>query len=117
MSKPILCLDFDGVIHSYERGWQGGEIYGTVTPGFWEWANKAQELFKLVVYSSRSKDGAGKMRDWLVDQGWPDVIELEFANEKPPAYLTVDDRCVRFDGDWSKLDPSALLAFKPWNAT
>jgi hypothetical protein len=26
MTKPILCLDFDGVIHSYSSGWKGADV-------------------------------------------------------------------------------------------
>jgi hypothetical protein len=26
LSKPILCLDFDGTIHSYISGWQGADV-------------------------------------------------------------------------------------------
>ena len=129
MSKPILCIDFDGVIHSYEKGWQGGEIYGTVTPGFFEWATEASKRFKLVVYSSRSKeaDGRAAMWSWIKHQwgAWfhgavvrPDdavrYSDFEFAHEKPPAFLTIDDRAVTFKGDWSVLDPAALREFKPW---
>ena len=111
---PILCLDFDGVIHDYRLGWQGGEIYGDVTPGFWEWAIEAQKFFKLVVYSSRSKDGADQMRDWLTQKSWPDVVDIEFAHEKPPAFLTIDDRAIQFRGNWADLDPARLRKFRPW---
>jgi hypothetical protein len=127
MSKPILCLDFDGVIHSYERGWQDGTIYGSVTEGFWEWAEQAAKLFKLVIYSSRSKTEEGQLamglwlseqrREWRTAGGMheaTDPLEFEFAHEKPPAFLTIDDRAICFEGDWSKLDPEHLRAFRPW---
>lgn len=123
-SKPILCIDFDGVIHSYEKGWQKGEIYGTITPGFFVWAKEASKLFRLVIYSSRSKETTQlfKMQKWMKEQQrkynmecMADVdIEFLYAHEKPPAWLTIDDRAICFEGDWSKLDPEQLIKFKPW---
>jgi hypothetical protein len=126
--KPILCIDFDGVIHSYDRGWKGGEIYGSVVSGFFEWAEEASKRFTLVIYSSRSKtpEGIEAMIKWLLDQRaevqgasipLEPTFQFEFAAEKPPAFLTIDDRAICFDGDWSKLDPETLRAFKPWNVT
>jgi hypothetical protein len=127
--KPTLCVDFDGVIHFYERGWQGGLIYGIVTPGFFEWAQRAQDHFKLVIYSSRSKDREMliAMHDWIVEQSlvWVEmqehgstlsVADFEFACEKPAAWLTIDDRAICFQGDWCALELSTdrMLAFKPW---
>ena len=125
--KPILCIDFDGVIHRYGKGWQNGAIYDDVTEGFFEWAEKAAKLFKLVIYSSRSKDDDGvvAMGLWMTEQrrkwrkagGKSDdgIVEFEFAHEKPPAFLTIDDRCTQFNGSWVELDPEELIAFKPWN--
>jgi hypothetical protein len=124
--KPILCLDFDGVIHRYGKGWQNGVIYDDVVPGFFEWAEKAAEHFHLVIYSSRSKDDGGVLamsgwlgeqrRKWRASGGKPETtnpLEFEFAHEKPPAFLTIDDRAIRFDGTWP--DVETLRAFKPWN--
>lgn len=126
--KPTICIDFDGVIHSYDRGWQNGVIYGEVVPGFFEWIERVRDQFKLVIYSSRSKDEElrNKMAVWLVKryEAWrtphekDEAATFEFAHEKPAAWLTIDDRAIRFTGDWStpELSAEAMRAFKPWNA-
>lgn len=126
--KPTICIDFDGVIHSYEHGWRNGEIYGTVTPGFFEWAARMFPHFELVIYSSRSKDVdmrikmyrwlKDKWHEWAVLHQAPDVImysDFIFAHEKPSAFMTIDDRCICFDGDWSKITAERIFNFKPWN--
>lgn len=129
--KPTICIDFDGVIHSYEKGWQDGVIYGTVVPGFFEWVERVRDRFKLVIYSSRSKDDGGviamgvwlheQRNRWISDGGKRDpveTLEIEFAHEKPAAWLTIDDRAVCFRGDWTapELAPDAMRSFKPWNS-
>ena len=114
---PILCVDFDGVIHSYEKGWQGGRLYGTVTDGFFQWLDQATNHFRVVVYSSRSADEemVEEMKLWLARQNGGIVpYGLEFASSKPPAFLTIDDRALTFKGDWGEFDPLKLRDFKPW---
>ena len=38
MNAPILCLDFDGVIHSFKSGWKGaGKIPDPPVEGAIEW--------------------------------------------------------------------------------
>ena len=132
--KPILCLDFDGVIHDYKEGWKEGQIYGHTTPGFWEWALAAKDYFELHIFSSRSgkqyNDMYGWMRTeygiWIKDSfETPEQIKnspsweqfgFVFDRQKPPAFITIDDRAITFQGDWSQLNPEVLRGFKPWNA-
>lgn len=130
--EPTICIDFDGVIHSCERGWQNGVIYGEVVHGFFEWVERVRHSFKLVIYSSRSKTDEGvatmalwlhsKRNDWIRSGGLRDPVEpltFEFAHEKPAAWLTIDDRAICFKGDWC--DPAfsadAMRAFRPWNVS
>lgn len=129
--KLTICVDFDGVIHSYERGWQDGKIYGTVVPGFFEWAKVVNQHFDVVIYSSRSSTAQGlrDMQVWLNEQhkSWwvrthgedrrDNFMPFRFSDKKPPAWLTIDDRAICFDGNWSapELSLDALRSFKPWN--
>jgi hypothetical protein len=118
--KPILCLDFDGCIHSYASGWQGvGFIPDPPVPGVFEWLEDALIHFEVHIYSSRSTEKRGReaMYDYIEKHAGQSMAEqLYFSKEKPRAWLTIDDRCICFNGDWSlpSLDPKKLLEFKPW---
>jgi hypothetical protein len=118
MGKLILLVDFDGVIHGYDSGWKGADIVpDPPVPEAIDWLDKASEFWDVYIYSSRSKDHKGieAMKNWLQYWGNGVVEKVTFCHEKPAAFLTIDDRAICFDGDWSKLDPQELLSFKPWN--
>ncbi len=128
MPKPILCVDFDGVIHSYTSGWKGAcQIPDPPVKGALPWLWKASEWWDVQIYSSRTKEPGAieAMRVWLFRHanlafGDDDAAErflscITFPEQKPPAVLTIDDRAITFEGEWSELDPCALLDFKPWN--
>lgn len=128
VSKLILCVDFDGVIHSYVSGWKGADVVSDPpVPGALRWLLKATEFFDVQIYSSRSSQpgGVAAMREWLLNfaiHEWGDkdfadqfMASIAFPAQKPAAFLTIDDRAVCFEGNWSEIDPSNLLNFKPWN--
>lgn len=126
MSKPILCLDFDGVIHSYTSGWKGARnIPDPPTKGAIEFIHAALcGGWDVVIHSSRARHwgGISAMRAWLKKHAgalwWeaPGSLGLEdvrFARWKPSAQITIDDRAITFDGTWPAF--SDLRSFKPWN--
>jgi len=159
--KPLICLDFDGVLHSYTSGWQGsGVVTDGPVPGAVDWllGCLSHNNVQLAVYSSRSGSLRGRramksaIRRWGAahfnaegyesHQTWDRNFEMWLAAGyhpgmdmpaveadeagrwlvrslgwpwfKPPALVTIDDRAVRFEGDWSAMDVDELLAMKPW---
>ena|SRR5215469_6150976 len=117
--KPILCLDFDGCIHSYTSGWKGvDKIPDPPVPGAFEWMTRAAEVFEIHIYSSRSSSPAGRraMFQYIYSRDRVLAHLVVFADEKPRAFITIDDRCVQFNGNWSdaQFQPQKLLAFVPY---
>lgn len=123
--KPILCLDFDGVIHSYTSKWRGArDIPDPPVHGAMEFIATAQRYFTIAIYSSRTKDAkwemqkylAFHMRKWceLSHENAEEILsQIQWPLQKPAAFLTLDDRAMTFTGEWP--DPYVLLKFKPWN--
>ncbi|KKL44640.1 hypothetical protein LCGC14_2363660 [marine sediment metagenome] len=125
--KRIICVDFDGVIHSYTSGWQGiANIPDPLVPGALEWLRRYTFIYDRIkndegdlavqIYSARSRKRKGRqaMRKWLKTHGLEDIYlrELKFPSKKPAAFLTIDDRAICFTGTF----PTAreMLDFKPW---
>ncbi len=113
-----IAIDFDGVIHRYSKGWKDGSIYdqpidnafksikNLMEQGYYvfihstrdphqiqQWMNERQDYFKVQTISSSELDH-GKF--WNKN----DVVGV--TQFKLPADLYVDDRALKFDGDWSK---------------
>ncbi len=115
MGKPILCLDFDGVIHSYTSGWRGADIIpDEPVPGAFDFIIRASSYFSIVIFSRRShqKGGIGAMRRWFKEHGGP-LLLVYFTHDKPAAMVTIDDRAFAFTGIFP--DAKELLSFRPWN--
>lgn len=136
--NPIICVDFDGVIHSYSSGWQGADVIpdppviDIVTgKSAIDWLlehlpvpdalGMSGEYVgpEVCIYSSRSKQSGGiaAMKAWLIKWGvdewyFRDDI-LKFPTQKPAAFLTIDDRAICFTGNFPSTEE--MMAFKPWN--
>lgn len=123
--KPILCLDFDGVIHSYSSGWKGADVIpDPPVDGAIAFMLGALRHFDVAIYSSRSGQAGGldAMKRWLHEhagQAWyetpdgPGLESIRFPVSKPAAMVSIDDRALTFDGTWPAIQ--TLKEFKPWN--
>lgn len=106
--KPILCLDFDGVIHSYTSGWKGARnIPDAPVPGALQFIVEALDHFEVHIFSSRSNYifGRAAMKAWLrkhlialseeddsnLPDWWLDVIRDRFLETYEPYRMVSRD--------------------------
>ena len=126
-----ICLDFDGVLHSYESGWIRADVipdppvdgaiktlYGYLEAGL-----------SIAILSVRSAlpGGIQAMREWLgkhdreyryqnrVRHSVPHLNDVIFMpDHKPGAKVYIDDRGCRFEGVFPTPDELRAL-YTPWN--
>lgn len=123
-----ICLDFDGVLHSYTSGWGGAaQIPDPPVDGAFEALRgylAHNPPLVLAIYSARSSqaDGIQSMYSWIdhhdaairrPDQE-PLVDSLLFPYHKPAAKVYLDDRGVRFNGKFPSAD-ELIRSFRVWN--
>lgn len=116
MSKNTICLDFDGVVHSYTTKWQGAEIIpDPPVPGAFKFITDAIDAgFSVAIFSTRSKtvEGRNALLQWFINNGFPGAHWLSFPEAKPPAIVYIDDRAFLFSGIFPPIE--SIKTFKTW---
>jgi hypothetical protein len=100
-----LCIDFDGVIHSYHLGFHDGTIYGHPIEGSLEAVRELSKKYRIVIFTAKAKpdrplingkSGKELVWDWLRKYAIDDCV-AEVTSEKPRGFLYIDDNGYRFE--------------------
>ena len=103
-----LAIDFDGVIHNFDKGYHDGTCYGDPIPGSLEALKELSKTYKIIIFTAKAKSnrplvngktGIELVSEWLKKYGVLDCVS-EITSEKPRAILYVDDNGYRFE-NWN----------------
>lgn len=139
--RPVIAVDFDGVLHDYSFDRDGlriGSVTGPQIYGAMDWLTKLyiDDQVDVAIHSFRSRSLFGQlaMRRWMLNR----LIETlpahfndprgKFMGDplyegvyswirwpwfKPYASVYLDDKAWCFKGTWPEVE--ALTKFKAWN--
>ncbi len=106
-----LAIDFDGVIHNFNRGWHDGTCYGDPIEGALEAIKSLSEKYNIIIFSAKvrpdrplvnGKTGYELVEEWLEQYGVRQYVD-EITYEKPRAEYYIDDKAIKFDSNWDKI--------------
>lgn len=95
--KKTLLIDLDGVLNLYAGNYDK-DIIPPLKEGAYEFLQDLADDFKIVIFTSRNIFLTSK---WVIENGIDDFI-ADITNVKIPSYLIIDDRCINFEGNYTK---------------
>lgn len=133
VKRYAIAIDFDGVIHQYDKGYQDGTLYGDPKLGAFDAIKQLLEKYNVFILSTRTP---GHIAAWLLKHDAPfefDIIPdidetpeiasypfydrqgvVGITQRKLAAIRYVDDRAVEFDArngdEWSFILPELMKA-------
>jgi hypothetical protein len=103
-----IAIDFDGVIHNFDKGYYDGTCYGDPILGSLEAVRELSKKYKIIIFTAKAKPnrplvngktGTQLVGEWLDKHGILDCVS-EITSEKPRAFLYIDDNGYRFE-NWN----------------
>ena len=100
MTKQMtLVIDIDGTLLEYDR--YEPFVYGQPKPGAIEFL-RAQKAagHKIILHTARSREEQFALINHLAAVGIAELTD-GFQADKPIGHVYIDDRAIRFGGDWA----------------
>lgn len=91
----VICIDFDRTIHDMDHPVPGHKMGEPIPQALAAVDALVTIGHRVIVLTSQVNHGY--IRKWLQFYGFP---PLEVTNVKPVADVYIDDRAVRFEGNW-----------------
>ena len=107
MKKTIL-IDLDGVLNEYKGNYDENCI-PKIRDGAYKFIKLLSQKFEVKIFTTRNTNVVQK---WIEKSNITEFIS-SVTNIKEPAYLIIDDRCLKFDGDYTKTF-NEIENFKVW---
>lgn len=114
MERKIIAVDLDGTITEYD-GWQGEKHIGEPIDGCVEVLKKLKKSHVIIIHTCRNNleyvkkylDKHQIPYDYINENPYqPDSA----GNDKIFAHHYIDDRAVKFDGDWKEVEDKIMEA-------
>jgi hypothetical protein len=126
-----ICVDFDGVLHSFTSGFTGEIPFDPPTPGAVEFVRWLVEReWEIVIFSARARTEKGQqgILNWWCHFGFSPILSTGYASPifltaiKCDADLYLDDRGWRFTGNFEEVisllvlnDATGGKWLRPWH--
>jgi hypothetical protein len=106
-----IAIDFDGVIHNFDKGWYDGTCYGEPIEGSLEAIKKISEKWNIIIFTAKARPDRplvnGKTGIELVEEWLEKYDVLKYIDEvtyfKPRAEYYIDDKGISFKNNWKEI--------------
>ena len=106
-----IAVDFDGVIHTFDKGWHDGTCYGKPLDGALDAIKRLSKFFNVIIFSAKvrpdrplvdGKTGYELVDEWLIKHDIRKYV-TEITHEKPRAKFYIDDKAIEFKNNWEEI--------------
>jgi hypothetical protein len=113
-ASHAVGIDFDQTLVAHDDGWQDGRIYGKPVPGAIESLHALKQVRSVFIMTARPRRFHAAVAGWLREHSGLETLVDEdperaywqgdcllVTNKKLGAAVYIDDRAIRFTGDWT----------------